>query len=135
MKTSSGFTERRLHERASMQNIVLGVLNSDEPVTIGIINDISLGGVKYTHELNLSSNDNPIHSIDLIAENDFLMIDVPCEFAWNLELGKGSLCEINDVRQCGIQFGKLTLNQIFLLKSLMSGFASSETINLTPDVI
>ena len=135
MKTSSGFTERRLHERASLQNIVLGVLNSDEPVTIGTINDISLGGVKFTHELNLSPNDHPIHSIDLIAENDFLMIDIPCEFAWNVELGKGSPSTISDIGQCGIQFGKLTLNQIFLLKNLMSRFAPSETIIITKEPI
>jgi hypothetical protein len=135
MKASGDFTERRLHERASLQNIVLGVLNSDEPVTIGIINDISLGGVKYTHELNIAPNDNPIHSIDLIAGNDFLMIDIPCEFAWNVDLEQESSRKLSELRQCGIQFGKLTLNQIFLLRSLMNRCTSPGTTDITPDAV
>jgi len=120
MKERKDFTERRQHDRASVQNVVLGVLNADEPVTIGVINDISLGGVKYTHELSLAPNDNPIHTLDLIADNNFLMIDIPCEFAWNVALEKESACKLSELRQCGIQFGKLTLNQIFLLRNLMS---------------
>jgi hypothetical protein len=124
MKRHSDTTERRQHERASMQNIVLGVLNSDEPVTIGVISDISLGGVKYTHELSIAPNDNPIHSIDLIADSNFLLIDIPCEFAWNVDTGKEFPPNLSELRQCGIQFGTLTQNQIFLLKSLMDRFAS-----------
>ena len=48
MKEREDFTERRQHERACVQNLVVGILNSGEPITIGSITDISLGGVRCT---------------------------------------------------------------------------------------
>ena len=48
MKINSDYTERRQHERESMQTIVIGMLNSGESITTGSITDISLGGVKFT---------------------------------------------------------------------------------------
>ena len=122
MKARRDFTERRKHERSSVLNIVLGILNSDEPVMIGLINDISLGGVKYTQKLKMVPNDNPIHSIDLIADDNCLMIDIPCEFAWNVEVKRESYSNLRDLRQCGIQFGKLTPDQISLLKNLIDRY-------------
>lgn len=119
MNKNEDFTERRQHERASVQNIVVAILNSDEPVTIGLISDISLGGVKYTHELTMALNDTPIHSIDLIADSNCLMMDIPCEPVWNVDVKKKPNSTIRDLRQCGIQFGELTPNQVFLLKSII----------------
>lgn len=129
MKENVDFTERRHHERTSVQNLVVGILNSDEPVIIGSITDISMGGVKYTHELRMAPNDNPIHSIDLIAYNHCL-IDIPCDFAWNVELETNPDSQIKDVRQCGIKFGELTPNQTFLLRSLIKRCTSFETDGL-----
>lgn len=119
MNDNKDFTERRQHERASVQNIVVGILNSGEPVTIGLIDDISLGGVKYTHELSMAPIDKPIHSIDLIADSNCLMNDIPCDCAWDVDVIKEPTSQLRELRQCGIQFGKLTQNQIFLLKSLI----------------
>ena len=82
MQERKDFKERRLHERVSVQKIVIGVLNSDEPSMIGLINDISLGGVNYTHELRIARNENPIHSIDIIANSEYQVFDIPCEYAW-----------------------------------------------------
>ena len=132
MKARRDFTERRKHERSSVLNIVLGILNSDEPVMIGLINDISLGGVKYTQKLKMVPNDNPIHSIDLIADNNCLMIDIPCKYAWNVGIQKESDSESGDLRQCGIQFGKLTPNQTFLLKGLIKHYKTLGTKGVVP---
>jgi hypothetical protein len=62
-----------------VQNIVVGFLNSDETVVTGLINDISLGGVNFTHEPGMAPVAT-IHSIDLIAESNSLN-DLPCEYA------------------------------------------------------
>ena len=127
MKASRDFAERRQHERSSVQNIFIGILNSDEPVMIGLVNDISLGGIRFTHKFTMVPNDKPIHSIDLIADNNCLMIDISCRYAWNSDLQRESYSESGDLRQCGIQFGKLTPNQVFLLKGLVNHYKSLGT--------
>ena len=116
MNESRDYTERRRHERASVQTIVVGILNSGEPVTMGSISDISMGGVKCTYdEFRMAPNDSPIHSIDLIADNHDL-VDIPGKSVWDVKLERESFSKLTNVRQCGIKFGELTPNQIFLLK-------------------
>jgi len=136
MEENMDFTERRQHGRTSVQNLVVGILNSDEPVIIGSINDISMGGVKYTYEFRMAPDDNPIHSIDLIAY-DHCLIDIPCIYAWDIALEMGPDSQLKDIKQCGIKFGELTPNQTFLLRSLierctsleMKGFSATPHIN------
>ena len=120
MKEDTGFSERRKHTRTSVKNIIVGIINSDEPNIIGSITDISLGGVKFTyHGLRKTPFKQPIHSIDFIFENNHLF-DIPCDYAWNKRVGPEVDSELTDIRQYGIQFGKLTSNQSFLLKSLIA---------------
>ena len=120
MKESRDYTEQRQHERSYLHNIVVGILSSGEPVAIGSITDISLGGVRFTYdELTMAPNDNPCHSIDLIAD-DYYLGDIPCEYAWNIKVETESFFNLTNLRQCGIQFGKLTPNQIFLLRSFIN---------------
>jgi len=116
MKQNNDSTELRQHERAHVQTIVVGMLNSGESVTMGSITDISLSGVKCTYdEFRMVSNDNPVHSIDLIADNHDL-VDIPGKSVWDVKLERESFSKLTNVRQCGIKFGELTPNQIFLLK-------------------
>ena len=135
MQESKDFKERRLYERASVKNIVIGVLNSDEPVKIGLINDISLGGVNYTHELRMAPNENPIHSIDIIADSNCQVFDIPCEYAWKIDAKRGSNSQLSDLRECGIKFGKLNANQLFSLKSLINSCTSMGTKGITSSVL
>ena len=135
MQDSKDFKDRRLHERASVQNIVIGVLNSDEPVRIGLINDISLGGVNYTHELRMTPNGKPIHSIDLIVDSNCQVFDIPCEYAWKIDAKRGSDSQLSDLRECGIKFGKLNPNQVFALKSLINSCTSMGTKGITSNVL
>jgi hypothetical protein len=120
MEESRDYTERRQHERSYLQNLVVGILNSGEPVAIGSITDISLGGVKCIYdELRMAPDDTPFHSIDLIADDHYLG-DLPCECAWDVNLETESFSKLTNLRQYGIQFGKLTPNQIFLLRSFIN---------------
>jgi len=130
---SRDFTERRQYERAKVQKIVLGILNSDEIVTTGLINDISLGGVNFTHELVLVPAATSIHSVDLIADSDFLN-NIPCGYAWNSKVEKESYSNSRDLRQCGIQFGKLNPNQIFMLRSFIHRCTFLGTKNINTNV-
>jgi hypothetical protein len=115
---SGDFTERRQFERAKVKNIVVGILNADTFTTIGLVNDISLGGVNFIHEVEEPAA-TPIQSIDLIADNKCLN-NLPCEYAWELNLDREPSLPRKDLRQCGIQFGQLNPNQIFLLRSLIN---------------
>ena len=134
MKERRDFTERRQHERACVQNLVVGILNSGEPITIGSITDISLGGVRCTYnDLRMVSNDSPINSIDLIADGYYL-VDVPCEYVWEVRVETESYSKLTDLGQCGIQFGKLPPNQIFLLRSFINRCASLGIKGITSNV-
>ena len=133
MEINSDYTERRQHERASMQTIVIGMLNSDESITTGSITDISLGGVKFTyHEQIMESKDSPIQSIDLMAGIHNL-VDIPCEYVWDETVGTVSDSKLTHSRQCGIQFGKLTPNQIFLLRGFINHMTSLGINGITSD--
>ena len=134
MKQNSDSTELRQHERAHVQTIVVGMLNSGESVTIGSIADISLGGVKFTHhEPKMAPDGSPIHSIDLIAGN-YNLVDIPCEYVWDDSVETESDSKLTDLRQCGIQFGKLTPNQKFLLRSFINRYAPLGINNRTSNV-
>ena len=124
MEESRDYTEKRKHERVYVRKVVVAILNSDEPVTMGSITDISLSGVKCTYdESRMVSNDNPVHSIDLIADNHDL-VDIPGKSVWDVKVERESFSKLTNVRQCGIQFGELTPNQIFLLKIFIDHCAS-----------
>jgi hypothetical protein len=130
---NNNFTERRQHERARVRKIVVGILNSDEIIATGLINDISMGGVNFTHELGLAPHATPIHSIDLIAGNNYLN-DIPCEYAWNFKIERESYFNSRELRHCGIHFVKLTPDQIYLLRSLINRCTYLGIKNIASDV-
>jgi len=130
---SNNFIERRRHERARVQSIVVGILNSDEIVATGLINDISLGGVNFTHELGMAPDATFVNSIDLIAENNYLN-DIPCEFAWHLKVEKEPYLSSRKQRRCGIQFVELSPDQIFLLRRIINRCTSLGIKNITSTV-
>jgi len=133
MNKSSDPGERRQHERASVQTIVIGMLNSGESITTGSITDISLGGVKFTyHEHRMEPEDSPIESIDLMAGIHNL-VDIPCKYAWDVTVETESDSKLTYLRQCGIQFGKLTPNQIFLLRNFINHGTSLGINGITSD--
>jgi hypothetical protein len=73
MKEKTDTTERRHHTRTNVNQIVVGILNIGEPEIIGSITDISFGGVKFTYnELRMIPQTHSIHSIDLIADSNYL---------------------------------------------------------------
>ena len=133
MKESEDFIERRRHERSTVENFVVGILNSGESVTIGTITDISQGGAGCRYnELRTAPDDSSFHSIDLIADGHYL-VDLPCENAWDVKVEKGSYSKLTDLRRCRVQFGELTPNQVFLLRSFINHCAFLRIIGITPD--
>lgn len=127
MNQNKDHTELRQHERAKLQSTVVGILSSNEPVIIGNIDNISLGGLKLINALTLSPINNPIHSIDLITDNSCLM-DIPCKYVWNDEVAAESDLQLRESKLCGIEFGDLTTNQVFLLEGFIDRFTSLKSL-------
>ena len=96
MEESKGFSEKRKHLRAPMQTIVVGILNSKTPETIGTITD----------------------SIDLIA-GSLYVLEIPCRFVWDGEMDLKSNTKWTMLKQCGIQFGELAPIQTYMLRKFI----------------
>lgn len=128
MNQNKDNTERRQHERAELQSTVVGILSSNEPVIIGNIDNISLGGLKFIYALTLSPINNPIRSIDLITDN-FCLMDIPCKYAWNDEVAAESDLQLRELKLCGIEFGDLTANQVFMLEGFIDRFTSLKSLH------
>ena len=134
MKERRNYSERRQHKRASAQYIVLGIISSGEIETVGSIIDISPGGVKFTYdELRMVSSAPPISSINLIVDNYYL-VDIPCEYAWNDIVETEPSSKLTNLRRCGIRFGRLSSSQIFLFKSFINRCSSHGILNMPPDL-
>ena len=128
MKENTGFTERRQHTRTSVKNIIIAVINSDQPEMIGYITDISLGGVRFTYqETRKTSPKQPIHSIDIITDNNCLF-NIPCDCAWHGGVKTEADSKLTNVNLYGIQFGKLTSSQLSSLTSIIAASALSYLI-------
>ena len=111
---------------------VFGILNSHEPVTIGKITDISLGGAKCAnYEIKMEpANKNSFHSIDLIAGRHSVL-GLPCKLIWDAEKESEGNSKLTQKRLYGIRFGKLTPKQTFLLEKLIDICISEGIINST----
>lgn len=132
MKERRDYTERRQDERTGLQILVVGILKSGEPIAIGPITNISMSGVRCTYNgLSMVYNHDPIHSIDLIANGSHI-IDIPCKYAWNVKVKTKSYSKLTDTRQCGIQFSKLSPDQIILLRNFIN-HCESLGINSLPE--
>ena len=126
MKKSRDAKERRKHKRKTMENIVVGIINHEDPETIGTIIDISQGGVKCAYnELRMTPDKSVSRSIDLIAGSQYVL-EVPCKSIWQTAIEKQSHNKSTIVKHCGIQFDELTSNQNFLLGKFINRCACFE---------
>ena len=127
MKENTDFTERRKHTRTSVKNIIIGVINSGRPKIMGYITDISLSGVRFIdYKIRKTSPKQPIHSIDIITDKNCLF-NIPCDCVWHKGVETEVDSKLTDVKQYGIQFGKLTSSQF---SSLISIIVASSLLSL-----
>jgi hypothetical protein len=125
MKAKADITERRNHTRKKIKNIVVGVLNTGEYGLIGSITDISEGGVRFTcQEFRKEIKRDPIHSIELRADNSKCMFDFSCSYMWDNKVKTALDSELTHLRQYGIQFGRLTSWQLAILRGIINDCSS-----------
>ena len=135
MAESSGYDERRLHQRSPVSSGVIAVLITSSPEIIGSVSDISLGGAKITyHDPKNRYADLSRLKVDFISDDRFVEA-IPCSNAWDRAVEPDGFFGAEDLRQCGIQFAGLTPNQLFLLRGFINRCATREqTPPPSPDV-
>jgi hypothetical protein len=120
MADNDVFHERRQHKRLPVSSGVIAVLISSSPEIIGSVTDISLGGARITYHnpKNREIDYNKL-KVDLISDDRFVEA-IPCSNAWDRSIASNNFIETGELRQCGIQFGDLNPNQLFLLRSFIN---------------
>ena len=134
MAESSEYNERRLHQRSPISSGVIAVLITSSPEIIGTVSDISLGGAKITyHDPKNRDVDYSKLKVDLISDDRFVEA-IPCSNAWDRSVDTEDFLAADDLRQCGIQFGGLNPNQLFLLRGFINRCATPKHAQSRPDV-
>jgi hypothetical protein len=124
MAESAGQQERRQHKRSPVASGIIAVLIASSPEIIGSVTDISLGGAKITYH-NPKSNEFDYRNlkVDLISDDRFVEA-IPCSNAWDQSVESSNFIAAGELRQCGIRFGDLNPNQLFLLRSFINRCAA-----------
>lgn len=105
-----GWVDRRKYERFDVPLgafVVLGLRS----MQVGRITDISFGGLAFQH-VDKQVPTDPLHELDLLhVENSFCLKNVPCETISQPE-SCGSPFGSFIIRECAVQFGDLTADQM-----------------------
>jgi len=101
------------------------VLIAASPEIIGSVTDISLGGAKITyHNPKRREFEYNELKVDLISDDRFVEA-IPCSNAWDQSVEDSNFVAAGELRQCGIRFGDMNPNQMYLLRSFINRCATS----------
>ncbi len=121
MIDAKNFIERRHDKRFAVQNGIVALPISSS-VAIGMIVDISRGGISIrytpTEEQNGASPDIDI----LLTDHNFYITGIPVTTRSNFKLENKIPFSYIYERRCGMQFGELTDNQLNQLNELLSNY-------------
>ena len=124
MAESAVHQERRQHARSPVTSGIIAVLIASSPEIIGSVTDISLGGARITyHNPKSREIDYSKLKVDLISDDRFVEA-IPCRNAWDRSVESSNFITSGELRQCGIQFGDLNPNQVYLLRSFINRCAA-----------
>lgn len=115
MTSRQDTVERRKHQRFQVQEGACAVFTPDF-CNWGQIVDVSRGGLAFRYT---GSEQLPNASFDLgisLANIGFYLGNVPFKAIWDCDITDEAACSSAKTRQCGVQFGELTLNQISQLE-------------------
>ena len=119
--------ERRKHKRFKVQGgafAVLGTPRRPHSTKVGQIIDMSIGGLAFSY---IADEDRSSASSELgifLTDNSFHLRQIPFETISDLKTNKVPFSSIT-MRRSGVQFGKLTHDQI----SQLEYFIRSHTIS------
>jgi len=123
--------ERRKYTRFSVSNNTFSALGR-EFETIGKVIDISIKGLtlSYICESNKVVLDRGFSQIDIfLLGNTFYLSKVPCKIVHEIQDPKSMKENGIVIRQCGLQFGKLSKSQSEQLELFIENYAIDSLYN------
>jgi hypothetical protein len=133
MTNKKQMVERRKHKRFQVQDGGSVVLRAHS-IELGQIIDVSRDGLACRYIPSRQPSSGSFELVILLADGSFYLDEIPFRIV--------SDCETNDdpfsfstMRRCGVQFGKLTRNQVSQLEYFTRNHAIGGThVNLSAEV-
>lgn len=125
MNTRSEPDERRKQKRFQVGNGAFAVARP-KLTKLGQIIDIGLGGLAFRYVVT-GTWANGAFEVDIFLVNDgFYLEKVPIQLISDIRLPKTISKRSLPMRRCGVQFGKLTENQVVQLEYFIKIHATGE---------
>ena len=117
-------TDRRVHERYQVPNLVVALPKRSSAQIARIIN-ISKGGMAVRY---LDHNDwlGPANKIDILANSDFFMSNLPIKGIQDFKVENDVSFSIVRERQCCLEFGELSAEQQALLDQFIFKYSAGQ---------
>jgi len=117
--------ERRQHARFDVPNLVIALPKRSSAQIARIIN-ISKGGVAVRY-LDQSDWLGPANKIDILANSDFFMNNLPIKLVQDFKIDNDISFSITKERQCCLRFDQLSLEQQTKLDEFILQHTVSQT--------
>ncbi len=115
--------ERRKHKRFKAAQGAYAVLGP-ETSKLGQIKDISMGGLAFKY-LADEARPNSAGDLDIvIRQNNYCIKNIPIQTVSDFELARESAFSTVRLRRQGVQFGKLTSDQMSQLEFVLKNHTS-----------
>lgn len=131
-------TDLRKHSRYQARDGSVAILKSDTSTKLGLITDISRGGLSFCyldleHEKDLKS----LLKVNIFREVDgFSLFNVPCKIIKDYNSPHAKSIISGPLRKCSVQFAELTSDKISQLEYFIENFTKgsrSESSKITTD--
>jgi hypothetical protein len=88
--------------------------------TVGKLKDISSGGVGFEYVADLENALSETVEVDILFRKQIRLSRVPCRVAYDIRVNQPAFGS-NGTRRCGLEFGRLSDQQVTLLILIMTG--------------
>jgi hypothetical protein len=122
MSQRRAFVERRQHERYKLKDGIVAVAHASM-IRFGKIRDISMGGLTVCY-FDKQGWEGKTFQVDLMTTDGDLSLDqVPIKMKFDMENNTLTPYCILHERQCGLQFGDLSREQLAMLENFLQNRA------------
>lgn len=131
-------TDLRKDSRYQARDGSVAILRSDTSTKLGLITDISHGGLAFCYlDLEHEEDFKSLLNVNIFREADgFSLFNVPCKIIMNNNSSYKKSIVLGPLRKCSVQFVELTSDKISQLEYFIENFtkdSSSESSKIATD--
>ena len=127
MSVAKKLVEQRKHKRFSVSNGAFVALRP-EYLKVGQVKNIGMDGLAFTYLIDDGKPPDQSSQLDIfLASQDFHLDNVPFETISDFQADAIPFSSVS-MRDCGVQFGELTLDQKFELESFIQNHTLGEVV-------